>query len=106
MVEFYYMSKNLEVSSLEDFFPTIKVHEMNLDLSMDDNHEAYLVRKMKKLLNSNKFEKKQANMLLHKKKKVRCFNYNEEGHIKKNCPKFKNKKKAKSRNLCSLSKEF
>lgn len=31
---------------------TVEPKKSNSDTSMDDNHEAYLVRKMKKLLNS------------------------------------------------------
>lgn len=36
------------------------------------------------------------NKLLWKKKKVRCFNCNEEDHIKDKCPKFKKKSKEKA----------
>lgn len=83
MVDLYYMPRNFEVSTLEDFFSTIKLHESklvglkesrttnhnialvekpkepNLDATMDGNYEAYLVRKMKFILNSNNFDRRQ-----------------------------------------------
>lgn len=64
--------------------------------SLDDNQETYMVRKMKKFMRSNNFNRKQASKLLRKKKqsrKVWCFNCDKEGHIKENCLKFKKKGK-------------
>lgn len=102
MVDSYYISRNLEVNILEYFFSIMELHKSrlvglkeirtlnynialamepkktDLDSLMDGNHAAYLVRKMKKLLNSNKFDRKQTNKLLYKKKKFRCFDYDEK----------------------------
>lgn len=60
-----------------------KLKELGSNMSLNSNKESYLVRKIKKILKSNNFDKRQANRLL-RKKKVRCFNCDEE-----HCPKHK-----------------
>lgn len=64
---------------------------------MDSDQEAYLIRKIKKFFKANDFDKKQVTKLFKKKQKlkVRCFNCDEENHIKENCPKLKKKTKEK-----------
>lgn len=51
---------------------------------MDDDQQAHLVRKIKKSFKANNSNKKKTNKLLRKKKKkVRYFNCDQKGYIKK-----------------------
>ena len=114
----YYISKDFEVSTLEHLFSTFELHESRVsepneakktsqnialkakmnssdsEASVDESEAALLVRRFNKFFSSNKFKSQRHH---RKKRAVRCYNCNEEGHIKEDCPKLKKKEKEKEK---------
>ena len=114
LVDAFYISKDLEKISLDEFFSTFEVHESRCagpkepknnvalkasrdepesESSLDDEEMVMMVRRFKNICKSRKSNHPQG----RKKRTIRCYHCDEEGHVKDNCPKLKNNGKDKGK---------
>ena len=73
-----------------------RTNDSDSEASIDESEAALMVRRFNKFFKSNKF-RSQSSKRHQKTRAVSCYNYNEEGHIKDDCPKLKSMQKEKEK---------
>ncbi|MCQ7222070.1 CCHC-type zinc finger protein, partial [Salmonella enterica] len=138
IVDSYYISKDLDKVTLDEFFSQMKLHQTRVEglegkehrsrgvalvvnkekgkkkkskspqssdsedsnASMNSEQEVYMVRKMRKefkSFNTNKSHARKSSRHKSRTRRIICYNCQEEGHMRDECPLLKKKREKKEK---------